>query len=253
MKTSTSRLRASLFVAVLLWAGGARALSPAQGMELLLTDLGARGLVGYGLLFGDALTVRLSVQEASMQAVVAFADGEVRLLHGELLDDRLWLYQEDEGWLDLAAVLASAEVALRLLYDGGREVVVAPWAGALPPGIGPGPPSAPWDDADDDDDGDDRDDAGEDRDDGGDGGDDGDDGDGGDGRDDGDPGDDRDEDRDDGDDSDDRDDGDDVGDGDDDDADEADEADEVDEADDDDDDDEADDDGADDADDDDDV
>ena len=97
MKPSTSRLRASLFVAVLLWAGGARALSPAQGMELLLTDLGARGLVGYGLLFGDALTVRLSVQEASMQAVVAFVDGEVRLLHGELLDDRLWLYRRARG------------------------------------------------------------------------------------------------------------------------------------------------------------
>lgn len=218
MKPSTSRLRASLFVAVLLWAGGARALSPAQGMELLLTDLGARGLVGYGLLFGDALTVRLSVQEASMQAVVAFVDGEVRLLHGQLLDDRLWLYQEDEGWLDLAAVLASEEVALRLLYDGGREVVVAPWAGALPPGIGPGPPAAPWDDADDD--RDDRDEAGDDRDDDRDDADDPDDGD----------------DR-----EDDRDDGDDVGD---DDADDADEADEVDEADDVDDDDEADDDGA---------
>jgi hypothetical protein len=143
MKPSTSRLRALLLVAVLLWAGGARALSPAQGMELLLTDLGARGLVGYGLLFGDALTVRLSVREASMQAVVAYVDGEVHLWHGELLDDRLWLYQEDEGWLDLAAVLASADVALRLLYDRGGEVVVTPWAGALPPGIGPGPPMPP--------------------------------------------------------------------------------------------------------------
>jgi len=217
---STSRLRVSLFLAVLLWAGGARALSPAQGMELLLTDLGARGLVGYGLLFGDALTVQLSVQEARMRAVVAFVDGEVRLWHGELLDDRLWLYQEDEGWLDLAAVLAADEVALRLLYDGGREVVVTPWVGALPPGIGPGPPAAASPDADEDredgdddrgdgDDGDDRDDDrddGDDRDDRDDIGNDRDD------HDDGDDGDDRDDDRDDGDDRDDRDDGDDVGD-----------------------------------------
>lgn len=170
MTSSISLLRAALLVAVVLWTGGARALSPAQGMELLLTDQGARGLVGYGLLLGDDLTVRLSVQVASLRAVVAFVDGEVRLWHGELLDDRLWLYGEDEGWIDLAAVLAAADATLRLRYDGGREVVVVPWAGALPPGIGPGPPRSYQEDDDDGDDGGDRDDGsepGSDADDGG--------------------------------------------------------------------------------------
>ena len=143
MNTSTSRARTALAVALIVvgaWLGSARALRAETGMELLLTDSRARSLVGYGLLLGDTLTLRLSTRIATLTAVIAHPDGRVGQWHAELQQHRLWLYDDDAGWIDLASLLAQDDVALRFMYDDGVEVRVEPLPGSFPPGIGPGPP-----------------------------------------------------------------------------------------------------------------
>jgi hypothetical protein len=202
-------VRTLLTALVLGLAGIAAAWSPVPGMELLLTDLGARSLVGYGVADDASLRVELSVDRARLQVLLALPGGDVRSLVGELADGRVWFW--DGGrWQDLASVLAADGYELVLVLADGRSLTVAPAPGTSPPGVAAPRGSngaTPRAQSDDDDDGADDDARDDGEDDGGDGADGGDD-DPDDGDDGGDDGSDDDDDPDD-DDADDRDDPDD--------------------------------------------
>ena len=166
--------RTLLAPVVLAWAlalaGSAAAWAPV-GTELLLTDVAARALVGYGVRQDDRLVLQVSVDRAALRVLVAVPGADARTIVGEIADGRVWLFEQG-SWRDLAALLAADGLGLVLRRPDGREVVVAPApgsrppgatapedaAGAAPPGGGSGPGSED-DDADDDDrDDDDRDD-----------------------------------------------------------------------------------------------
>ncbi|MDF1524551.1 MAG: hypothetical protein P1P87_17240, partial [Trueperaceae bacterium] len=101
------------------------AWSPVPGMELLLTDLGARSLVGYGVADDASLRVELAVDRARLQVLWALPGGDVRSLVGELADGRVWFW--DAGrWQDLASVLAADGYELVLDLADGRSLTVAP-------------------------------------------------------------------------------------------------------------------------------
>lgn len=132
---------------------------PTVGLELVLTDDQARGLVGYGVVSADGLQLQLSLERAQVQVLVVDPQGRSSSYQGELADGRMWLL--DAGvWRDLATVLDQAGLGLWLDYGQGRLLQVMPAPGSRPPSQGGSqeerdPVRSPPAGDDDDDDGDD--------------------------------------------------------------------------------------------------
>jgi hypothetical protein len=142
------------------------------GTELLLTDVAARALVGYGVRRDDRLVLQVSVERAALRVLVAVPGSDARTVVGEIAGGRVWLFERG-GWRDLATLLEADGLTLVLRSTDGSEITVAPAPGTRPPGAttpgdaGGAPPAGgsppvgtppqPDDDGDDDDDRDDDD------------------------------------------------------------------------------------------------
>ena len=121
---------------VLAWAaclaGTAYAWAPV-GTELLVTDVAARALVGYGVREDDRLVLQLSVESAALRVLVAVPGSDARTVIGEIAGGRVWLFERG-GWRDLATLLEADGLTLVMRSADGREVTVAPAPGTRPPG-----------------------------------------------------------------------------------------------------------------------
>ena len=144
------------------------------GSELLVTDVAAARLVGYGTVGEHALELRLTTVSANVRVLVVAPDGTVVPYLGTFAQGRLMLMLADGGTLDVAERLARDDRDLLFVLPDGRRVLV-PVAGrgrtlqdaaprspdldapAPAPPPTPVPPSRPVDDDDDDDDHDDDD------------------------------------------------------------------------------------------------
>ena len=164
---------------VAVWASAGVAVGePAfeLGTELLVTDVGAARLVGYGTVGEHVLELRLASVSSNVRVLVVAPDGSIEPFLGEFVSGRLVLVLADGRRLDLAERLALDDRDLVFVRANGQRVLV-PVEGRLPvqPGAEPpprtsddvaAPPSAPLvagddgddDDGDDDDDDDDDDD-----------------------------------------------------------------------------------------------
>ncbi|MFN2323786.1 MAG: hypothetical protein ABR510_12615 [Trueperaceae bacterium] len=128
--------RALLASIVLVWAsclaGVAFAWAPV-GTELLLTDIAARSLVGYGIRQDDRLVLQVSVERAALRVLVAVPGSDARTVVGEIAGGRVWLFERG-GWRDLATLLEADGLTLVLRTADGREALIAPAPGTRPPG-----------------------------------------------------------------------------------------------------------------------
>ncbi len=113
-------------------AGTAFAWAP-PGTELLLTDVAARSLVGYGVRQDDRLVLQVSVERAALRVLVAVPGSDARTVVGEIAGGRVWLFERG-GWRDLATLLEADGLTLVLRSVDGRETTIAPAPGTRPPG-----------------------------------------------------------------------------------------------------------------------
>lgn len=128
--------RTLLATLVLVWAtvlaGTAFAWAPV-GTELLLTDVAARALVGYGVRQGGRFVVQVSVERAALRVLVAVPGSDARTVVGEIAGGRVWLFERG-AWRDLATLLEVDGLTLVIRSADGREVTIAPAPGTRPPG-----------------------------------------------------------------------------------------------------------------------
>lgn len=136
------------------------------GTELLVTDVAAARLVGYGTVGEHALELRLAAVSANVRVLVVAPDGSVAPFLGTFAEGRLVLMLADGATLDVADHLAHGDHDLVFVLPDGRRVLV-PVEGREPTAQFGGSREATVDDAlDDDRDGDrdgDRDDEGDDE------------------------------------------------------------------------------------------
>ena len=134
-RTFRTLLAALALVSATCLAGTALAWAPV-GTELLLTDVAARALVGYGVRQGDRLVLQVSVERAALRVLVAVPGSDARTVVGEIAGGRVWLFERG-GWRDLATLLDVEGLTLVLRSPDGREVTIAPAPGTRPPGATP--------------------------------------------------------------------------------------------------------------------
>jgi hypothetical protein len=114
--------------AVLVWAGSVGAADGAPvfeyGSELLLTDVSAAQLVGYGTVGQHALELQLATVSANVRVLVVAPDGAVVPFLGTFTDGRLVLTLGEGAALDVADHLARDDRDLVFVLPNGRRVLV---------------------------------------------------------------------------------------------------------------------------------
>jgi hypothetical protein len=94
------------------------------GSELLVTDVAAARLVGYGTVGERALELQLSTVSANVRVLVVAPDGTVVPFLGSFAEGRLVLLLADGGVLDVADHLARDDRDLVFVLPDGRRVLV---------------------------------------------------------------------------------------------------------------------------------
>lgn len=114
--------------AVLVGAGVVAASDGApvfeHGSELLVTDVSAARLVGYGTVGEHALELQLATVSANVRVLVVAPDGTVAPYLGTFTDGRLVLTLAEGGALDVADHLARDDRDLVFVLPDGRRVLV---------------------------------------------------------------------------------------------------------------------------------
>lgn len=137
--------RALLVIAALACLSGAAAFDPTDGTEAVLTDAAGQRLVGYGVVDGGLLVLRLGERVDRFVLLLLGAGGEVQMLQGiQGGGGTLLVDVPDGGRVPLASLLARSHVMLRVVREhAGSSATPSTGSGAGDDGPGSSPDDRP--------------------------------------------------------------------------------------------------------------